>query len=392
MANTIAVVGMQFGDEGKGKIIDYLAETADVVARFNGGNNAGHTIVVNNKEFISHLVPSGILHKGKINIIGNGLVVDPKVLTEEIKELKDKNVKVTPDNLIISENAHIILEKYIAEDKEKNRHLGTTSRGVGPAYAAKTSRSGIRVMDFTSQDNKFSKELKPFVKNTTLIINELIDKNKKVLFEGAQGALLDIDHGTYPYVTSSNVIVGGICTGLGIGPKKISRALGVGKAYVTRVGAGPFPTEVKEDIGKHLQGKGKEFGATTGRPRQVGWFDALMGKYAVMINGLDALILTKLDILSGLKKIKICVGYKHKDKIIKNFTTNLDVLENCEPIYEELPGWNEDISNIKEFQKLPENAKKYIKRIEQLLGIPVCIVSLGPDREQTIIMKEEFLF
>jgi len=259
MVNNIAIIGMQFGDEGKGKIIDFLAESADVVARFNGGNNAGHTIKVNDKTIILHLIPSGILHKGKINIIGNGLVVDPKVLMEEIEDLKNKGIKVTPDNLIVSENAHIILEKHIKEDKEKNKHIGTTTRGIGPAYTDKVARKGIRVIDYINKNDEFSKKLNPFVKNTTLLINNLIDKNKKILFEGAQGTLLDIDFGTYPYVTSSNATVGGICTGLGIGPKKIDKVLGVAKAYTTRVGNGPLPTELKDETGKKIQKTGNEF-------------------------------------------------------------------------------------------------------------------------------------
>ncbi|MCH8329169.1 MAG: adenylosuccinate synthetase [Nanoarchaeota archaeon] len=392
MAKNITVVVMQFGDEGKGKIIDFLAESADVVARFNGGNNAGHTIQVNDKTTILHLIPSGILHKGTINIIGNGLVVDPRVLMQEIENLRSKGVKVTPDNLIVSENAHVILEKHIGEDKEKNKHLGTTARGIGPAYTDKAARAGLRVVDYINKNNEFSKKLNPFVKNTTLLINNLIDKNKKILFEGAQGTLLDIDHGTYPYVTSSNVIAGGVCTGLGIGPKKIDKVIGIAKAYTTRVGNGPLPTELNDSVGKQIQKTGKEFGATTGRPRRCGWFDALMCKYSIMVNGLDAIVLTKLDVLSGFEEIKICVGYKYKNKIIKNFTTNIEILENCEPIYEELSGWKEKLDNVKSFKELPENAKKYVKRIEELLQVPVCIVSIGPERSQTIVLRKEFLF
>ena len=389
MAKNIAVIGMQFGDEGKGKIIDFLAEDADVIARFNGGNNAGHTLKVNDKETILHLIPSGILHKGKINIIGNGLVVDPNVLMEEIENLRNNGVKVTPDNLIVSENAHIILEKHIREDKEKNKHLGTTARGIGPAYTDKAARSGVRVIDYI---NKNKSPLNPFVKNTTLMINSLIDKNKKVLFEGAQGTLLDIDHGTYPYVTSSNATVGGVCTGLGIGPKKVDSVLGVAKAYTSRVGSGPFPTELKDRTGEKIREIGKEFGSTTGRPRRIGWFDALMCKYSGMVNGTDSIVLTKLDVLSGLEQIKICVGYKHNTKIIKDFTTNVGILENSEPVYEELNGWMEDISDVKKFDELPQNAQKYVKRIEELLEVPICIVSVGPDRNQTLILKKEFLF
>ena len=392
MTKNIAVMGMQFGDEGKGKIIDFLAEKADVVARFNGGNNAGHTLKVNDETTILHLIPSGILHKGKINIIGNGLVVDPQVLVEEIEGLRKKGVKVTPDNLVLSENAHIILEKHIKEDKEKNKHLGTTARGIGPAYEDKVARIGLRVVDYVNKNEEYSKKLNPFVKNTTLLINNLIDKNKKVLFEGAQGTLLDIDFGTYPYVTSSNATIGGVSTGLGVGPKKIDKVLGVAKAYITRVGNGPLPTELKDDIGKHIQETGNEFGATTARARRVGWFDALMCKYSVMVNGLDAIVLTKLDVLSGLDEIKICVGYKYNDKIIKNFTTDVEVLENCEPIYEQLPGWKEKLDNVNEFGTLPENARKYVKRVEELVEVPVCIVSIGPERNQTLVLRKDFLF
>ncbi len=427
MAKNIAVIGAQFGDEGKGKIIDFLAEDADVVARFNGGNNAGHTIKVKDEKTILHLIPSGILHRGKINIIGNGLVVDPKVLMKEIENLQDKGVKITPDNLVVSSNAHIILNKHIEEDKEKNVHLGTTSRGIGPAYTDKVARTGVRVVDYAGKNPK----LKPFVKNTSLLINDLIDRNKKVLFEGAQGTLLDIDHGTYPYVTSSNATAGGICTGLGIGPKKIDKIIGISKAYITRVGKGPLPTELgteqqtkeeknyselKSDLseegfatlmrkilrkanendeysqGRLLRMNGMEYGATTNRPRRTGWFDALIGKYAVMINSLDAITLTKLDVLSGFEKIKICVGYKYKDRIIKNFTSNVEILKNCKPIYEELPGWKENLEKIKDYKELPHNARKYVERIEELLNIPVCIVSIGPERKQTLVLKKEFLF
>ena len=392
MPKNIAVIGAQFGDEGKGKIIDFLAEKADVVVRFNGGNNSGHTIKIKDKTTILHLIPSGILHKEAINIIGNGLVIDPKVLMQEIENLENKHVKVSPDNLVLSENAHIILEKHIKEDKEKNKRLGTTSRGIGPAYTDKVARSGLRVIDYINKNNEFSKKISPFVKNTTLFINNLIAKNKKILFESAQGTLLDIDFGTYPYVTSSNPTAGGICTGLGIGPKTIGNVFGIAKAYITRVGSGPLPTELKDDVGKQIQEKGKEFGATTGRSRRCGWFDALIGKYAVMVNGLDAIALMKLDVLSGLEKIKICIGYKYKDKIIKNFTTNLEILENCKPVYEELAGWKENLDNINKFEQLPENAKKYIKRIEELLDVPAYIVSIGPERNQTLVLKKEFLF
>jgi len=392
MVNNIAILGAQFGDEGKGKIIDYLAEQADVVARFSGGNNAGHTLVVDNKQTILHLIPSGILHKSKVNAIGNGVVIDPEVLFGEIDNLEKNGIKVTPDNLIISYKAHIILKKYIEEDKKTGAKIGTTGRGIGPAYAAKTIRNGIRVDDYINKDEEFSKKLKPYVKDTSLLINQYLDKNKKVLFEGAQGTLLDLDHGTYPFVTSSNSTAGAICTGLGIGPKKIDKVIGIVKAYITRVGQGILPTELKGKEADNLRNTGKEFGATTGRPRRVGWFDALIIKYSAMINGFDSIIITKLDVLSGLNKLKICTGYKHKDKVIKNFTTELKVLENCDPIYEEVDGWQEDISKITDYKDLPDNAKKYLKRLEELAGVPISIVSVGPGRQQTIILRKEDLF
>lgn len=388
MPNTIAIVGMQFGDEGKGKIIDFLTEKADVVARYNGGNNAGHTIIADGKKVAVHLIPSGILRKNILNIIGNGLVVDPKVLKQEMANVKEQGFDISPDNLVVSENAHVIQEKHIEKDKEKNKHLGTTARGIGPAYEDKASRHGIRVSEYVKNDN----ELAPFVKNTTQLINKKLQEKKNILFEGAQATLLDIDHGTYPYVTSSNATVGGICTGLGVAPKHIQCSLGVLKAYITRVGTGPLPTELEDDNGKHMQDKGHEFGTTTGRPRRCGWLDLVMGKYAVMINGLDALLITKLDVLSGLEKLKICTAYKRNGETITEFTADLNVLENAEPVYEELNGWQEDITQCKSFDELPDNAKTYVKKIEEFLGIPVAILSVGPDREQTMIMKEEFLF
>jgi len=376
MTTTLAVLGMQYGDEGKGKIIDFLAEKADVIARFNGGNNAGHTLRVKNKQVILHLIPSGILHKGKLNIIGNGVVVDPQILMQELDDLAMMGIKVTPENFMVSENAHIILQEHIDEDKMKHAHIGTTSRGIGPAYMDKAERTGLRVSRYVNKNKEFSDQLKPFVKDTSLVINNLLNEKKKVLFEGAQGTLLDIDHGTYPFVTSSSSTIGGVCTGLGVGTKKIENSIGVLKAYVTRVGTGPFTTELNDNYGAYIQKKGKEIGATTGRRRRVGWFDALIGKYSVMINGFDAFVMTKVDVLSGIDKIKICTSYKHEGNVIKKFTTRLDILENCEPIYEEMKGWKEDISKITNFDKLPKNAIKYIRRIEELLGIPMCILSL----------------
>ncbi len=407
----IAIIGMEFGDEGKGKIVDILSNTADVVARFNGGNNAGHTIEANGKKLVLHLIPSSVLHKNTLKIIGNGLVIDPRSLVHEIENLKKSNIMITPENLVISEGAHVILPHHIEEDKNfSGSRLGTTLRGIGPAYADKASRTGLKFYEFVDDilfkkrfdnaDNQdfyqvyknYAEFLRPYIKDTSLILNDAIKKNKKIIFEGAQGTLLDIDHGTYPFVTSSNTTVGGVCTGLGIPVKKIQSVLGVCKAYKTRVGLGPFPTEIQGDTAAKIQKIGGEFGSTTGRQRRVGWFDVLMARYAIMINDIDSIALTKLDVLTRVDKIKICVGYRYKSKTIENFTTNIKVLENCEPVYEELDGWWDDITKIKIYDSLPNNVKKYIKRIEGLLNVPISIISLGPEREQTIVIREEFLF
>ena len=404
--SNIAVIGMEWGDEGKGKIIDFLAEKADVVARFNGGNNAGHTIEVDDKKIVLHLIPSGVMHKNKLKVIGNGLVIDPKILLDEIKNLEKNNLKISPENLVVSENAHIILPHHIEEDKKVGGKIGTTARGIGPAYTDKAARTGLKVYEFVDDSifkkrfgseefyqeyKRYAENLKPYVNDTSMIMNYAVLKNQKIIFEGAQGTLLDLDHGTYPFVTSSSATIGGVCTGLGIPPRKIQSVLGVCKAYKTRVGFGPFPTEITGAVGEKIQKTGKEFGATTGRQRRVGWFDALVGKYAVMINGADSIALTKLDVLTTIDKLKICVAYKHKGDIIKNFTTNIKILQNCQPIYEELDGWWDDITKVRSYDKLPNNAKKYLRRIEELLGVPISIVSVGPKREQTIVARNEFL-
>ena len=405
--SNIAVIGTEFGDEGKGKIIDFLAEKADVVARFNGGNNAGHTIEVGNTKLVVHLVPSGVMHKNKLGVIGNGLVVDPKVLLQEIKHLDKNKIKITPENLAISENAHVILPHHIEEDKKAGGRIGTTARGIGPAYTDKAARIGLKMYefvdetifkkrfgdeDFFAEYKEYAEALKPYVADTSVLMNNALDKNSKILFEGAQGTLLDVDFGTYPFVTSSSATAGGVCTGLGISPKKVQSVLGVCKAYKTRVGAGPFPTEITGNVAEKLQKVGKEFGATTGRQRRVGWFDALIGKYAVMVNGIDSIALTKLDVLTTVEKLRICVAYKYKGNIIKNFTTNMKILQNCQPVYEEFDGWWDDLTKIKAYDKLPNNAKKYLRRIEELLKVPISIISVGPKREQTIITRSEFLF
>lgn len=407
MPSNIAIIGMQWGDEGKGKIVDFLAEKADVVARFNGGNNAGHTIIVNNNKTVLHHIPSGILHKNKLNIIGNGVVIDPKVLLEEIEALRKSGIDVSSKNLLISENAHVILPTHIEEDKKTGGKIGTTSRGIGPAYADKAARKGLRFYQFLnkkyfeerfgktgffSEYRKYAEKLMPFATDTSLIMNNNLGKSKKVVFEGAQGALLDIDHGTYPYVTSSNATIGGVCTGLGIGPKRIDSSIGILKAYTTRVGEGPFPTELKDETGEIIRMKGHEFGSTTGRPRRVGWLDAVIARYSTRINGFDSIAVTKLDVLSGVRKLKVCTGYEHDGKKINDFTTNLNVLENLKPIYGELDGWKEELAEIGKYDELPNNAKKYIRRIEELAKVPVSMISVGPDREQIIILRKELLF
>ncbi len=428
MANII-VVGAQWGDEGKGKIVDLLTNDADVVARFQGGPNAGHTVVINNEKFILHLIPSGILHRDKICIIGNGVVVDPAELIAEMDGLRQRGISVDK-NLFLSKNAHLIMPYHKAIDRESEKakgkkSIGTTGRGIGPTYVDKMSRAGIRVADLIEPDTfreklvsnltgvnyilknlykadgfdadaifheymGYTERLLPFIEDTAVFLNRLIDDRKKVLFEGAQGTLLDIDHGTYPYVTSSNAIAGGACTGLGIGPTRIDGVIGVMKAYTTRVGSGPFPTELKEGLGLSLREKGGEYGATTGRPRRCGWLDVVSVKHSVMINGLTGIAMTKLDVLDGLDKIRVCVAYSYKGKRIETMPIELKIMEQCEPIYEELNGWNESTIGIKDFASLPQKAKDYIKFIEGLLGVGIDIISTGQKREETIILKNPF--
>ncbi|MFQ3573513.1 MAG: adenylosuccinate synthase [Thermodesulfovibrionales bacterium] len=426
---TVLIVGTQWGDEGKGKIVDCLTTKADIVARYQGGNNAGHTVVINDKKYILHLIPSGILHKGKRCIIGNGVVIDPRSLLEEIDGLKEKGIDVS-DNLFISKNAHIIMPYHVAidrasESKKGDRKIGTTGRGIGPSYSEKIERHGIRAIDLLSTDTlrnavnnnidrinfllqsyysttpidpeqtianylTYAERLRPFITDTVKMINDSYDKGLNILLEGAQGTLLDIDHGTYPFVTSSNTIAGGACTGLGLPPKKIDKVLGVVKAYTTRVGMGPFPTELKDDLGIHIQQKGGEFGATTGRPRRCGWIDAVALKYSCMINGLTGIALTKLDILDGLDTVKMAVGYRYNGKVFEDFPHELDVLWGCEPIYEVFDGWKEDTSAISNYDKLPKNAKRYISAIENTLAVKVQMVSTGQKRNQIIQIEELF--
>ncbi len=428
MAN-IVLIGTQWGDEGKGKIVDMLASDADVVVRFQGGNNAGHTMVVAGEQTISHLVPSGIL-QGKLCLIGNGVVVDPAVLLEEIDYLAGKGIDTGPDKLRVSQKAHLIMPYHkqidMAREKAKgDQKIGTTGRGIGPAYEDKACRRGIRFADLLepglmaekirivmketnfylekffgeppmdietviTQYEDFAKRLAPYVADVSVILDTTISDSGQVLFEGAQGTHLDIDHGTYPFVTSSNTVSGNACCGAGLGPKQITGVLGVVKAYTTRVGAGPFPTELDDDTGNYIQEKGAEFGATTGRRRRCGWLDMVILKNAARLNGLTGLAITKLDVLGGLESLNICTSYMHNGKPVEHFPASLKVLSECTPVYETLPGWQEDISGLRDYASLPKNTKNYLKRIEELAGVPIDILSVGPGREETIVLRHPF--
>ena len=420
-SNTFVIVGTQWGDEGKGKIIDVLSPKADYVVRFQGGNNAGHTVVVNDEKFILHLLPSGIINSAGKCIIGAGVVIDIEVLLEEIEELEKRGRKL--DNLFIDERAHIIMPYHIAIDKAKEEamgenKIGTTQRGIGPCYIDKIARNGIRIGDLLEPErfrdklawnvaekndmltrygketfdlkklyNKFMKlaeKIKFRIIDAVVEINEGIEAGKVVLFEGAQALMLDIDYGTYPYVTSSSPTSGGVTVGTGVAPTKISRVLGVMKAYTTRVGEGPFPTELENADGETLRKVGHEFGATTGRPRRCGWLDLVIGKYAVLIDGLTDIVLTKLDVLTGFEKIKVAVGYEIDGKVCHSYPGNLRKSKDLKIIYEELDGWNEDITQIKNYEDLPENCKKYIEYIEKKLKCRVSMISVGPERSQNI--------
>lgn len=421
------VLGAQWGDEGKGKMTDYLAEKADIVVRFQGGNNAGHTVEVGDKQYKLHLIPSGILYDDKINVIGNGVVVDLKALFEEIDYLEKEGVEVTPDKLLVSDRAQLIMPYHKILDglKEKARRendIGTTGKGIGPCYTDKMERCGIRVCDLMHREvfkeklrqnieDKnaiirlyggevldfedvyaeyivYAERIKPYVKDISVRLYEEIKNNKNVLFEGAQGFLLDIDYGTYPYVTSSNTIAGGVCTGAGVGPTVITGAVGIAKSYTTRVGKGPFPTELTDEMGDMIREKGHEYGVTTGRARRCGWLDLVILKSAARVSGLTSFAVIKMDTLAGIDKIKVCTGYKFEGKIIDYFPACLEDLAKCEPIYDEFEGWDESIANAKSYEDFPQNAKKYLKRIEEFTGIKVSIVSVGPERNQTIVINE----
>ncbi|MBI5844824.1 MAG: adenylosuccinate synthase [Deltaproteobacteria bacterium] len=420
--NTV-VVGTQWGDEGKGKIVDMLAEKADCVVRFQGGNNAGHTLVVKGKKFICHLIPSGILHD-KACLIGNGVVVDPAVLIKEMDTLMENGVAVNPQNLMISLAAQLIMPYHTAMDHAREAQkggtvIGTTGRGIGPCYEDKAARKGVRLMDLLDPDLfaqrvkaacaeknflltgffgqkavdpeeiiesylKMAKRLAPHAADVSVMLDKAVSEGKTILFEGAQGTHLDIDHGTYPYVTSSNTVAGNAAAGSGIGPRHLSEVLGIVKAYTTRVGAGPFPTELNDETGNRLQEKGAEFGATTGRRRRCGWLDMVQLRTSARLNGLTSLGITKLDVLSGEKEVKIAVAYKDGDNTVSNFPQDLCLMGRCTPVYETLPGWDEDISHAKSLSELPENARRYVARMAELSGVPVKLVSVGPGREQTI--------
>lgn len=426
--STLVIVGAQWGDEGKGKIIDYLSKKANIVVRGQGGNNAGHTVVVGDKKYALHLIPSGILYPDTVNVIGNGVVFDPKGFIDEINSLKNAGVSV--DQIKVSTRAHVVLPYHrvldaLSEEKKGKDKIGTTKKGIGPCYMDKVERSGIRICDFIDLDvfkeklqaqvaakNKIIKEvyggealdfesiyneykayvevIKPFVADTTVIVHNAVDADEKVLFEGAQGSLLDIDLGTYPYVTSSHPTAGGFAVGTGIGPNKIESVLGIVKAYTTRVGKGPFVTELFDETGERIRVAGHEFGTTTGRPRRCGWLDTVLLNYSKRINGLTTMSLMLLDVLTGFETLKICTGYQHGDNVIKDYPASLKVLSECTPIYEELPGWTEDITAVERYEDLPENAKNYVKRIEELVGLNVSIVSVGPKRKQTIIREDIF--
>ena len=422
--STKVVIGAQWGDEGKGKTIDILAAKSDVVVRTSGGNNAGHTIEADGVTYKLHLMPSGILNPNTLNIIGMGVVVDPKVLLEEIDGFESKGISTA--NLKIDSRAHVIMPYHIALDglSEKARgkgDIGTTKKGIGPCYMDKTERSGIRMCDMInpekfrsmvtenlkiknkiielvyggtpfdpeeiiSEYTEYAKRLAPYVEDTTPALYEAVKSGKEVLFEGAQGILLDIDLGTYPYVTSSHPISGGVCVGSGIGPTMIDECIGILKGYTTRVGNGPFPTELDDDLGEAIRQNGHEFGTTTGRPRRTGWFDAVIARYAVRTNSLTSVVLNKIDPLGGIGKVKICVAYEKNGQILKDFPATLEELAECKPVYEELDGWDEDISNVKEFELLPPACQNYIRRVEELCECKISSVGVGPGRDQNIIL------
>jgi adenylosuccinate synthase len=427
---SVIVIGAQWGDEGKGKIVDIYSEFADTIVRPTGGNNAGHTLVVKGEKFVFHLIPSGILHPGKKCVISNGVVVDPKVLLSEIDKLKERGYLADDSQLKLGLLANVILPYHILLDKAReeklgDRKIGTTARGIGPCYEDKIARVGIRACDLlqpkaladklranlelknfllkryygaaevpfeATYDEylAYGERLKPYLIDTSYFINEAIRHGAKVLFEGAQGTLLDIDHGTYPFVTSSNTTAGGACTGSGVGPTKVSEVIGVSKAYATRVGGGPFPTELFDEEGQQIRDRGNEYGSTTGRPRRCGWFDAPVVRYANRLNGLSGVALTKLDVLSGHPRIKVCVAYEIDGARRDEVPLSLSEFEAVKPVYEQMEGWKEDITSAREFGDLPKAAQKYVRMLEEITGVEISLVSVGPDRNQTIIRRNPF--
>ncbi|MCM2990688.1 adenylosuccinate synthase [Bacillus safensis] len=426
--SSVVVVGTQWGDEGKGKITDFLSENAEVIARYQGGNNAGHTIKFDGVTYKLHLIPSGIFYKEKTCVIGNGMVVDPKALVTELAYLHERNVST--DNLRISNRAHVILPYHlkldeVEEERKGANKIGTTKKGIGPAYMDKAARVGIRVADLLDREvfeeklarnleeknrllekmydaegfkiedildeyYEYGQQVKKYVVDTSVVLNDALDEGRRVLFEGAQGVMLDIDQGTYPFVTSSNPVAGGVTIGSGVGPTKIQHVVGVSKAYTTRVGDGPFPTELHDEIGDQIREVGREYGTTTGRPRRVGWFDSVVVRHARRVSGITDLSLNSIDVLTGIEKLKICVAYKLNGEITEEFPASLNELAKCEPVYEEMPGWTEDITGVKNLSELPANARHYLERISQLTGIPLSIFSVGPDRSQTNVVRSVY--
>lgn len=419
--STVVVVGTQWGDEGKGKITDFLAESADVVARYQGGNNAGHTILIDGEKFKLSLIPSGVFYKEKTCVIGNGMVINPAALIQEINYIHENGFDTK--NLVISDRAHVIMPYHMVldaleEDRKGPNKIGTTRKGIGPCYMDKAARNGIRIADLMDAEEfelrlrnlmeeknqvitqvygaealnveeiltqylEYAEVLRNYVTDTSVILNEAIDADRKVLFEGAQGVMLDIDQGTYPFVTSSNPSAGGVCIGSGVGPSKIKQVIGVAKAYTTRVGDGPFPTELNDATGDYIRETGHEYGTVTGRARRVGWFDSVVVSHARRVSGITGLSLNSLDVLSGLETVKICTGYKYRGEVITHYPASLKMLAECEAVYEELPGWSEDITSAKTLDDLPANTRRYVERVSELTGIPIAIFSVGRNREQT---------
>ncbi|MBI3932823.1 MAG: adenylosuccinate synthase [Acidobacteria bacterium] len=426
----IVIAGAQWGDEGKGKVVDLLSEKVQVVARYNGGHNAGHTVIINGERFVLHLIPSGILHPGILCVMGGGMVIDPWALEKEIAELRARGVDLG-ENLVVSDRAHVILPHHraleaMAEEMRGERKIGTTLRGIGPAYEDKAGRRGLRMGDLLRPEHVagklaearrnyelicrgagrapevdwdalvvdlagFGERLRPRIADVSLVLHREISRGYSILFEGAQATLLDLDHGTYPFVTSSSAAAGGVATGLGVPPTRVDGALGIAKAYTTRVGAGPLPSEIGGSLEEEIRERGAEFGASTGRPRRCGWFDAVVVKYAVRVNGFDSLCLTKLDVLDLLPEIKVCVAYRHGSETLSEFPADLSVLEACEPVYETLPGWGTPTVGVRSFTELPSAAQGYVERLSAMVGCEIGMVSTGPDRRDTLIRATSVL-